>query len=87
MLVGVDSGSDGPCTSFMVREAAPLIDTSPLTAPADLGANVTVKVVLWPAAKVTGRVSPLTANAALLAEAWDTVRLVAPEFVKLAVRA
>jgi hypothetical protein len=33
--------------------------TLPLTLPADVGVNVTVKVVLWPDASVTGVVIPL----------------------------
>jgi hypothetical protein len=34
--------------------------------PAAVGANVTVKGTLWPAARVTGKASPLTVKAELL---------------------
>jgi len=85
-LVGADCGlADWPCTAFMVREAAPLTDTFPVTSPADLGANVSVKVVLWPAESVRGRVSPLKVNAALLDDAWEMVTLDPPGFVRVAV--
>jgi hypothetical protein len=43
--------------------------------PAAVGANVSVNDALWPAAKVTGNVSPLMANSELLELAEARVRL------------
>ena len=42
-------------------------------APAAVGVNVTVKGTLWPAASVTGNVSPLMVNAELLEPTDDKV--------------
>ena len=36
--------------------------TLPVTLPAEAGVNVTVKVALWPAVRVTGAVIPLKVN-------------------------
>jgi hypothetical protein len=55
----------------MVRvgfEAFEMILTLPLALVADVGVNVTVKVALCPAVKVTGAVIPLRLNAAPLIE-------------------
>ena len=43
-------------------------------APAAVGANVTVKGTLWPAARVTGKVSPATVKAELLEPTEDRVK-------------
>lgn len=43
-------------------------------APAAVGENVTVNGTLWPAASVTGNVSPDTAKAALLEPTDDSVK-------------
>ena len=41
-------------------DAVDVIVTLPLTAPADCGANETLKLALWPEVSVTGAVIPLT---------------------------
>ena len=46
----------------VVLEALEVIVTFPLTAPADLGAKATLKLVLWPDGSVTGVVIPLRVN-------------------------
>ena len=56
----------------------------PDTGPADLGANMRLNDVLCPGARVTGRLSPVKLNAALLTEAWLTVTLESPLFVIVA---
>jgi hypothetical protein len=38
------------------------IDTSPLAVLADVGLKLTLKVMLWPAAKVTGSATPVRLN-------------------------
>lgn len=43
-------------------------------APAAVGAKVTVKGTLWPAARVTGNVSPATVKAELLEPTDDSVK-------------
>jgi hypothetical protein len=40
--------------------------TVPLTGPAEVGANETVKLTFWPAVNVTGVAIPLTLNPAPL---------------------
>ena len=67
-LVGLDDKAPDvtpvPLTG-MVRvglDAFDVIVMLPLTAPAAVGVNVTLKVVLWPAASVTGAVMPLKLN-------------------------
>jgi hypothetical protein len=57
----------------------------PVTLPLADGANVTEKLVLWPAARVTGRVRPLTLNPDPLATAWVTVTLEPVPLVRLTV--
>ena len=49
-------------------EAVDVMVTFPLALPADAGANLTVNVVLWPAVKVSGVVTPLKVNPVPLAE-------------------
>lgn len=48
-------------------EALDVTVTLPLAAPADVGLNETLKVVLWPAVKVIGVEAPLTLNPVPLA--------------------
>ena len=48
-------------------DAFDVIATFPLTAPADAGLNNTLKLALWPAARVTGELIPLTLNPVPLA--------------------
>src|ERR1041385_6297537 len=43
-------------------DAFDVMATLPLTAPAAVGLNSTMKVALWPAARVTGALIPLTLN-------------------------
>ena len=43
-------------------EALEVIVTEPVTLPTAVGVNVTLNVVLWPAASVTGAVRPLRVN-------------------------
>ena len=50
-------------------DAFEVMETLPLLLPPDVGAKVTLKVALWPAASVNGGVSPLMLKAAPLAEA------------------
>ena len=52
--------------------------TVALVAPAAEGVNVMVPVVLWPAFRVKGRVTPLIENAVEFMENWVTVRLEPP---------
>jgi hypothetical protein len=57
--------------------------TLPLAAPLAVGEKSTVKDVLWPAANVKGKVSPLKLNPVPLAAAAETVRLVPPVLVRV----
>jgi len=43
-------------------DALEVIVTLPLALPADVGVNVTLKLALWPAVRVTGAVIPLRLN-------------------------
>jgi hypothetical protein len=67
----------------VVREELPFTVTLPLMGSAVFGENVTVKTALCPAARVIGRGSPLTVNAALLTESCETVTLLPPAFVSV----
>ena len=60
-----------------------VIDTFPLALLADVGLKSTVKVMLWPAAKVTGSVTPVSVKPAPEAVSWEicTVPLCAPVLV------
>ena len=57
------------------------IETEPLTAPAPVGENAMLKVVLPPAASVSGRLNPLTLMPVPEAVACEMTRLALPEFV------
>ena len=59
--------------------------TLPVAAPLLLGAKVTEKFTLCPAAKVAGRLRPLKLKPEPAATACDTVTAFPPEFVKVAV--
>ena len=84
-LADIEEEPDEPEAELRVSEALPLTATLPLADPEDLGAKVTVKLVLCPAAKVTGKVRPLIVKAALLTEAFETVTSLPPEFLSVAV--
>jgi len=53
----------------------------PPALPVDVGANVTVYVVLWPAASVNEELIPLSVNPAPLMLTFETETLVPPVFV------
>jgi hypothetical protein len=57
----------------------------PELVPELLGANMTLKVRLCPACRLTGSNKPLNVNALLDTEACDTVTLVFPLFVRVSV--
>jgi len=67
-LVGFDAKSPGDTPvpdNAMVSvglEAFEVIVTVPLALPVEVGANATLKLVLWPAVNVTGAVIPLRLN-------------------------
>jgi hypothetical protein len=56
-----------------VFEASLVMATPPVTLPAEFGAKAAVKAVLWPTAKVTGRLRPVTVKPVPLAEVRETV--------------
>jgi hypothetical protein len=66
-------------------EALLVMVIPPVTAPLVCGAKATLKLVLWPAARVSGRVIPLRLNPAPVAEACEMVTLEPPELVKVSV--
>lgn len=55
----------------------------PLAAPPDCGVKVTLKVVLWPAARVAGRVRPVKLKPVPVKFAWVIVTLEPPELVSV----
>jgi hypothetical protein len=71
-----------PESGSAVGEPAALLtnDTEPETAPATVGANATLNVVLPPAATVAGIVSPLMLNPVPLAVACEIVSATDPAF-------
>ncbi len=70
-------------TASVPFEAFDTIETLPLALPADDGAKVTLKLELWPAAKVKGRLIPLRLKPVPLAMACEIVTLAPPELVTL----
>ncbi len=62
-------------------EALLVMTKLPVADPADFGANVTVKVVLWLADKVSGKVGPLRLNPVPDMEAWEILTLLGPGLV------
>jgi hypothetical protein len=58
----------------------------PVTLPPAAGENFVVKLTLWPAVSVVGKVRPLTPNPAPAALAAEIVTLVPPELVRVSVR-
>jgi len=71
----------------VIGEFGPLftIDTLPLTLPAEVGENLAVNELLCPAPSVRGVAIPVTLKPLPEAVACDTVRLAAPEFVRVIV--
>lgn len=57
-----------------------VIDTFPVTGPAEVGANFTVIVVEAPAFMVTGVVNPVWLNPAPVTSTWEIVRAAVPGF-------
>ena len=59
------------------------IVSTPLTDPPDLGLKLTLKAVLWPAARVNGRFRPVIVRPEPETFACDTVTLALPELVSV----
>ena len=55
----------------------------PLALPVVVGAKVALKVVVWPAVRVRGRVRPLMLKPVPVTAACDTVTLPVPVFVRV----
>ena len=62
-------------------EAFELIVTVPVAVPVEVGANLTVYVALWPAARVKDELIPLRVNPAPLIVTFETETLVPPVLV------
>lgn len=60
-------------------------ETEPVTFPAEVGANTTLNVVLWPGAILIGRVRPEVPNPAPTTLALEIVTLAVPEFCSVMV--
>jgi hypothetical protein len=73
----------GTVAEGSVPPDCPEISTLPDVAPAAVGANETVKFVLWPASSVIGVVSPVTANSDPVCVKVLTVTDSVPEFVSV----
>ena len=58
----------------------------PVTAPPAVGENFVLKLTLWPAVSVVGKVKPLTLNPEPVVLAAEIVTLVPPELVRVSVR-
>jgi hypothetical protein len=69
--------SEIPCGEF---GALLTIDTEPVTLPTAAGANITLKVLLFPGAIVSGADKPLRLNPLPVALTCETVRLALPPF-------
>ena len=67
-------------------DAVDVMVTLPLTVPADRGANLTVKVALWPAVRVTGVEIPLRLNPVPLIPTWEIVTVEPPVLVTVSDR-
>jgi hypothetical protein len=66
--------------------ALDVIARFPLTLPAEVGENFTLKLALCPAFSVVGKVSPLALKPAPVAVAAEIVTLDPPELVTVSVR-
>ena len=83
MLVGVTvrpAWTPPPESVIVAGELVALLTTEilPVTLPAAVGANVTLRVAVWLAAKVSGRVKPLVLNPAPETLICETVTLELP---------
>ena len=58
----------------------------PVTAPPAVGENFVLKLTLWPAVRVAGKVKPLRLNPEPVALAAEIMTLVPPELVRVSVR-
>jgi hypothetical protein len=67
-------------------DASERIARFPLTAPVPVGVNLAVKVTLWPALRVAGRVSPVMENPVPVTFACEIVTAVPPVFVTVSER-
>ena len=68
-------------------EALLVREREPLAAPADCGANTTLKLgLLWPGAKVKGRFKPFMVNPLPVTAACVMVTLEPPELVRVSAR-
>jgi hypothetical protein len=60
-----------------------VIARPPLTLPPDVGENVTLKVILWPALNVIGRLGSLAVNPEPVVLAAEIVTVAPAEFVSV----
>ena len=76
-------GSPVPEIATLVGEFVALltIEMFPLTGPAAVGANVTPRLTVWPAANVTGREGPLKLNCGFEIVICETVTAAVPVFL------
>jgi hypothetical protein len=58
----------------------------PVALPPDLGENVALKLTLWPAPNVIGKLKPLAVKPEPVALAAEIMTLVPPELVRVSVR-
>jgi hypothetical protein len=73
----------------MVRvglDALEVMARLPVTLPPAAGENFVLKLTLWPAAKLVGKVKPLTLNPEPVVLAAEIATLVPPELVRVTVR-
>ena len=89
-LAGVTANCDwipAPLKPIVVGELLALFTTEmlPVALPAAVGAKVTLKGALCPAARVNGVVIPLAAKPLPVALTWEMLRLVVPEFFTVTV--
>ena len=70
----------------MVFEASLITAMLPLTAPAETGAKITLNVLVCPAVKVNGKLSPLRLNPFPVTVAWLTVTVDPPVLVNVSDR-
>jgi len=76
-----------PLRAMVAGEFGALLtsETLPVKLPVAAGAKATLKLLDWPTARVSGKVSPLRLNPAPLTVAEEMVRLAVPELVRVTV--